>query len=308
MALPTSGQLTFSQIYAEVYGSHSSQQCSMFAMATSAGKSTTNASVSNFYGYSNQTLQFNSSYSFYWEWNEFGSGQAQYAYITITPDATFATTQPTNFTRVDNQTSNYAYYYPSTSNSGPIPRLGTSTLTASGYSCTGDCTVSLEQNGNQMTSLCSFTTCLIGDTLITMSDKKKKKIADIKSGDKVLAYDYDEKKDVESTVIEIRTTLHDNLAQIKYDGKEIICTTDHPFYIKNKGWSSLHAGKTNRYYPNIPNHCQRMEMGDEILTCYGFKPIESIIFIEQSVPTWNISKAEYNTYHANDLLTLIELR
>ena len=52
MALPTSGQLTFSEIYAEVYGSWTTQQCSMFAMATSAGISTSNVGVSSFYGYS----------------------------------------------------------------------------------------------------------------------------------------------------------------------------------------------------------------------------------------------------------------
>jgi len=51
MALPTSGQLSYSQINVEL-GNLSTSQASMFAMATSAGKSTSNASVSNFYGYS----------------------------------------------------------------------------------------------------------------------------------------------------------------------------------------------------------------------------------------------------------------
>lgn len=52
MALPSSGQLSFSQIYAEVYGSHTTQQCSMFAMATSAGKTTTDININDWYGYS----------------------------------------------------------------------------------------------------------------------------------------------------------------------------------------------------------------------------------------------------------------
>ena len=51
MALPASGQLSFSQINVEL-GNISTSPASMLAMATAAGKSTSNASVSNFYGYS----------------------------------------------------------------------------------------------------------------------------------------------------------------------------------------------------------------------------------------------------------------
>ena len=51
MALPASGQLSYSQINVEL-GNGATSVASMFAMATAAGKSTTNASVSNFYGYS----------------------------------------------------------------------------------------------------------------------------------------------------------------------------------------------------------------------------------------------------------------
>jgi len=51
MALPTSGQLSYSQINVEL-GNGSTSQASMLAMATAASKPTTNASVSNFYGYS----------------------------------------------------------------------------------------------------------------------------------------------------------------------------------------------------------------------------------------------------------------
>jgi len=51
MALPTSGQLSYSEINVEL-GNGSTSEASMLAMATAASLPTTNASVSNFYGYS----------------------------------------------------------------------------------------------------------------------------------------------------------------------------------------------------------------------------------------------------------------
>ena len=51
MALPTSGQLSYSQINVEL-GNGATSVASMLAMATAASKPTSNASVSNFYGYS----------------------------------------------------------------------------------------------------------------------------------------------------------------------------------------------------------------------------------------------------------------
>jgi len=52
MALPSTGQLDFAQIYAEINGSHTAEECNMFDMATDAGFPTAGASVSDFFGYS----------------------------------------------------------------------------------------------------------------------------------------------------------------------------------------------------------------------------------------------------------------
>ena len=51
MALPSSGQLSYSQINVEL-GNSSTSQASMGAMAIAGNKSTTNIGVSNWYGYS----------------------------------------------------------------------------------------------------------------------------------------------------------------------------------------------------------------------------------------------------------------
>lgn len=260
---------------------------------------------------SSLTLQFASSYSFYWAYNEYGSGYQEAAYITIIPDATWSTSIVTNFTRTENQTSNYIITYPTTQNNDIWARDGNHTLTASGYSCTGDCTCYVFQDFNDTPPSShgsSLPTCLTADTLITMANGKKKKIADIKTGDKILAADLKQMKYVSSTVKKNVKTLHRRLAKIKWNNAEIICTTDHPFLEQTKKWSSFFAGMTNRYYANVPNHCQRLAVGDKIFTKTGYERIESVIFIEELVPTWQIMEAEYQTYYANDLLTLIEVR
>jgi hypothetical protein len=133
MALPTSGQLTFSQIYAEVYGSHSTQQCSMFAMATEAGKSTSNIGVDDWYEYTNKILSVSPSSIFWAGWNN-ESGYGETVTVTITPDATFSSTIPTWVYRSYNQTNNTMFYYPTSTNpSTTSARSYTSTISASGY-------------------------------------------------------------------------------------------------------------------------------------------------------------------------------
>jgi hypothetical protein len=51
MTLPGTGPLSFSAIYAEIYGSHSTQQASLRSMSSAASKDVPDA-VSEFYGYS----------------------------------------------------------------------------------------------------------------------------------------------------------------------------------------------------------------------------------------------------------------
>lgn len=58
MTLPASGQLSFSQINVEL-GNSSTSEGSMYDMATSAGKSTSNIGMDDWYGYSNSNISLN---------------------------------------------------------------------------------------------------------------------------------------------------------------------------------------------------------------------------------------------------------
>lgn len=51
MALPSSGQLSLSDIYGEIYGSHTTQQASLHAMSLAAGKSVPDT-INEFHSYS----------------------------------------------------------------------------------------------------------------------------------------------------------------------------------------------------------------------------------------------------------------
>jgi len=75
MALPTSGQLTFSQINVEL-GNGSTSEASMFAMATSASISTSNVGVADFYGYSHDSISVSTAFNNVYE------GNTYYNYIT----------------------------------------------------------------------------------------------------------------------------------------------------------------------------------------------------------------------------------
>ena len=302
MALPAPGnQITFSQIRTEISGSGDqplSEAGTILASITAGQQVRTSADLG---GTSAQTLQFNSSYLFYWAFFEYGSGVGSTAYITIIPDATFATSSNAYFAKTTSQAANTCFYYPSGQNVGPA-RFATSTLTASGYSCTGDCTVSLEQG---MNTLCTTMTCLDENTKITLSNGKELAVKNLKRGDKVLAFDFEKMLDVESTIEEVGYTMHDDMVKITLEDREITCTSDHPFLSKDSGWVSNHGGYTNRRYENVEN-CQPMIVGDYLLTADGWRQIKNIFFHIGSAPAWQITSAEYDNYYADGIFTKVE--
>lgn len=117
---------------------------------------------------------------------------------------------------------------------------------------------------------CSF--CFPGRTNVFVPREKittprckrtKKKIEDIKPGDKVYTYDLRNKRLEVKKVIRKYETDTDEVLRIQTNKREILyCTIDHPFYIKDEGWviakdlkpgqefitfEQIHSGKISKY-------------------------------------------------------------
>jgi len=132
MALPTSGQLSYSEINVEL-GNGSTSEASMLAMATAASLPTTNASVSNFYGYSSgDTILLSwSSYpgtaysgGYYRTANHSGHTSPQ----IITMDFTYSCTA--------NGNSGGIYYSKNSTSSWTVVRTWFGSAVSGGYSIT----------------------------------------------------------------------------------------------------------------------------------------------------------------------------
>ena len=66
------------------------------------------------------------------------------------------------------------------------------------------------------------------------------KIEDIKEGDKVLTYNEESENQECGIVKSLIRPIKDDIISIKLSNlKEIKCTTEHPFFTINKGWSSF---------------------------------------------------------------------
>ena len=139
-----------------------------------------------------------------------------------------------------------------------------------------------------------------------MSDGTEKNIEDVRIGDTVMSWDENDNKIKSSIVCRLKQPIHNDMVNIKF-GNEIknVNTFDHPYYVKNKGWSSYRPDLTmNRYKIG---EIKQIEVGD---ICYynndgGLEEIK-ISFIKEElgkVKTYIVEIENYNTFFANGILT-----
>ena len=148
--------------------------------------------------------------------------------------------------------------------------------------------------------------CFIAGTKISMSNGTKKNIEDVRIGDRVLSWDENDNKIKSSIVCRLQQPIHNDMVNIKF-GNEIenVNTFDHPYYVKNKGWSSYRPDLTMSRYEI--GEIKQIEVGD---ICYynnnGELEEIKIFSIEEKlgkVKTYIIEIENYNTFFANDILT-----
>ena len=99
--------------------------------------------------------------------------------------------------------------------------------------------------------------CFVGDTYITMAGGSKKKIKDVKVGDRVVTWDNGTWTEGEVTnTFESET---DVILKMDFTENVVFCTPEHPFYVKEKGWvkaQDVLEGDTVLHYPQS----ERMRM------------------------------------------------
>jgi DNA repair photolyase len=121
-------------------------------------------------------------------------------------------------------------------------------------------------------SNCAFN-CLPGETLVLLSNGEKKKIDDLKIGDKLWSYDITDMSIKESTVTKIAKRYAKDIVRIR-STRSIRATAEHPIYTRN-GW--VKAG-------NIVE-------GDEILTVYKGNIISTNPLHNKSLTPEGLAKA-----------------
>jgi hypothetical protein len=141
--------------------------------------------------------------------------------------------------------------------------------------------------------------CFVGDTLITMWDKTYKPIEEIQVGDKVFTQLGNEE------VLEIFSPVHDNILEYTFsDGTKTKNTSDHPYYVVDKGWCSNVPELTNKRYDIVTNE---FVCGD-ICVNDNDKQIE-LVDIEElggEFQTYTFS-VNSKTYYANKILVHSEI-
>lgn len=145
--------------------------------------------------------------------------------------------------------------------------------------------------------------CFISGTTVTMSNGEFKNIEDIISGDLILTYDMEKLEYGSGTVTSIESPIKDDIIEFNLsNGTSISSTTEHPFWVIDKGWASYSPDRTMLdHQMNV----SKLEVGDKLLDSQG----NEIILLEMNSDkqefqkVYNILMSEgAHTYYANGIL------
>jgi hypothetical protein len=81
--------------------------------------------------------------------------------------------------------------------------------------------------------------CFASGTLVATATGKKA-IQELAIGDRVLAYNLNRGQIVESCILRSHRSEVNEIFELHFDGDDVICATrEHPFYVKDKGWTRV---------------------------------------------------------------------
>tara|TARA_R100001594_G_C4033523_1_gene261765 strand:- start:634 stop:1833 length:1200 start_codon:yes stop_codon:yes gene_type:complete len=147
--------------------------------------------------------------------------------------------------------------------------------------------------------------CFVKGTKITMRDYSQKNIEDVEIGDLVLTYDIENKELVNNVVLATSSPVNKNFVRITFeDGTINENVLDHPYWVVDKGWSSVRPDWTKETHKM---DCEQLNVGDVCL-----KSIEDDKVLEQKITkiekfdkeqiTYNLTIENTENYFANDIL------
>lgn len=152
---------------------------------------------------------------------------------------------------------------------------------------------------------CMITFCFRKGTRIALDKNVSKSIEKIKRGDRILSFNQKTMQIEEDNVEEVDSVRHSDIVHITFsDMTTNDNTSDHPYYVKNKGWCSYKPLQTIQKY-NIK--AKQLLSGD---TCFKYQDkiltevtVKSIKENSGEVMTYNISRLEKNkSFFANGIL------
>jgi hypothetical protein len=156
---------------------------------------------------------------------------------------------------------------------------------------------------------CWISFCFTRGTEISQTNNHLKPIEQINTGDTVLSLNTQTMKIEKDIVRQIDSVKHSDIVHISFsDLTSNDNTSDHPYYVKNKGWCSYKPSLTQQKY-NIA--AKQLLIGDTCLKLKSNRLIEiqvrDIIEKPGSVMSYNLSRLERNnSYFANGVLVSSE--
>jgi len=145
--------------------------------------------------------------------------------------------------------------------------------------------------------------CFVNGTKVLMGDGTEKGIEEIVIGDTVISYNEDLHVLEEKKVVDVNSPIHDDLVEYVFsDGKTIISTYDHPYYIEGLKLASYKPSWTNERY-QLPDVTE-IKVGDKLYTSNGETvEILSIRELERiNTQTHIISVDGNRNFYANGIL------
>lgn len=144
--------------------------------------------------------------------------------------------------------------------------------------------------------------CFVAGTQIKTGEGFKS-IEDIVVGDIVLTWNFENGVMESKQVKNIFNKLVSETVEYVFENEvSLKGTSDHPIYVKDKGWCAHKPSESNSTY-NLESPIKQVEIGDLVHTLYGDLKLVDIIERTENVMVYNLHEVEDNhNFYANDVL------